>query len=156
MNTVPPPAMRGVMIRSAAQVALALRVAQGLGRTEALPLLSPPGAARWLGARLFLAMVAEGARQAAESGAPLPAPLPVLDCRGAPGLALAALRHGLPVVVLEPNCPAFAAAEAVARALNAALWPAPPPTLDLGPGRMETIGTHLRLTRWLKGEEPGR
>ncbi|MDJ0389907.1 hypothetical protein QMO56_17510 [Roseomonas sp. E05] len=141
------------MVRSAEQVALALRTAEALGRSEALPLVSPPGAARWLGAPLFLAMVAEGARQAAE-GRP-PAPLPVLDCRTAPGLALAALRAGLPVVVLEPECPAFAAAEAVARALNAAIWPAPPPAVDLGPGRATAPRTHLRLTRWLAAEEPG-
>ncbi|HWL83297.1 MAG TPA: hypothetical protein VNR89_20285 [Roseomonas sp.] len=154
MNAVWPPAMRGVVVRSATQVALALRAAQALGRAEALPLLSPPGAARWLGPRLFLAMVAEGARQAAAGGR-LPGPLPVLDCRTAPGLALAALRAGLPVVVLEPDCPAFAAVEAVAGTLNAAVWPSPPPALDLGPGRAETARTHLRLARWLGAEEAG-
>ncbi|MXP62152.1 hypothetical protein E0493_02145 [Roseomonas sp. M0104] len=160
MIALRPPEVRGVVVRSAAQVALALRAARAAGRSAPLPLLSPPGAARWLGAPLFLEMVAEGTRQATPEARPrlplpLPRALPVLDCRGAPGLALAGLRGGVPVVVLEPECPAFGSVAAVAQALGTELWPSPPPALDLGPDRGEPYRTHLRLARWMKEEEPG-
>lgn len=154
MDAVQPPVRglpRGVIVRSAGQAALALRLARDLGDCGPLPLVSPPGAGRWLGPRLFLAMMEQAARLA-----PGVAPLPVLDCRGAPGLALAALRAGVPAVVLEPGCPAFpAVAEAAAALRGVALWPAPPPVFDPGPGRSLGRATQLRLLQWLGAQEAG-
>ncbi|HWX48680.1 MAG TPA: hypothetical protein VNZ61_11550 [Roseomonas sp.] len=154
MDAVQPPVRglpRGIILRSAAQAGMALRLARELGCAGPLSLVSPPGAARWLGPRLFLAMV-----EAAARSAPGLVLLPALDCRGAPGFALAALRAGVPVVVLEPGCPAFpAVAEAAAALPGVALWPAPPPALDLGPRNSLDPATQIRLHQWLGTEEAG-
>lgn len=69
---------------------------------------SPPDCPRRQGVPWFAALVAGTA----------PPVLPVLDCGDAPGLALAALRLGLPAVRLAPG-PAVAAVVAVAADLGA-------------------------------------
>lgn len=125
------PTGRGVLVRDAAQAALALGVARALGQRRPLLLVSPPGAAAWMGAPLFLAGIAAAQRLVPE----VPAAA-VLDCGAAPGLALAAL--GLPpeaplvAVILDPGCPAWGAVASVAAAQGRPLWRATPPCLDLG------------------------
>ncbi|WP_146201810.1 hypothetical protein [Teichococcus aestuarii] len=148
--------MRGVVVRDAAGVALALRAARGRGLHGPLPLLSPPGAASWLGAPLFLALIRAGG--AAPPGLepplepppePWPEPWPVLDCGQAPGHALAALRAGVAAVVLAPECPAFPTLAALApgRVLAAA-----PPALDLAHGTAGRPATEEQVARWLAAD----
>jgi len=138
--------MRGVVARGATEVALALRVAASCGLSGPLPILSPPGAALWLGPSLFLAHIAAG-RAMAGPGAP--EALAVLDCGPAPGHALAALRAGVPVVVLDPGLPAFPMLASAAREAGVALWPEAPPALGLGGRRPDHPATAERLRRWL-------
>ncbi|WP_159997341.1 hypothetical protein [Roseomonas sp. 18066] len=128
--------IRAVTVGDAGDAVLALRVARDLGLDSTVTLVSPPGAAAWLGAPLFLAIIA-----AAEAEVPGVAAFAVLDCGAAPGLALAALGSGLGAVVLAP-CPAFAQVAAAAAAAGTPLWPAPPPALALRlePGRTGPAG----------------
>lgn len=152
--------MRGLVVRGAADVALALRAAGGRGLGGPLPLLSPPGAATWLGAPLFLAQIRAGGAAPPGMQPPLepqPEPWPVLDCGQAPGHALAALRAGVAAVVLAPECPAFPALAALApgRVLAAA-----PPALDLAHGPRGRPATEEQVARWLaadpaRGSGPG-
>lgn len=126
-----PSRLRGVIVRDTGDAVLALRVAHALGLPGPVPLVSPPAAAGWLGAPLFLALIA--AARAEVPGIPV---LPVLDCGAAPGLALAALgevrpdRTGLGAVVLAP-CPAFETVRGAAAEAGLPLWPAAPPSLSL-------------------------
>ncbi|PHK96540.1 hypothetical protein CR162_04230 [Pseudoroseomonas rhizosphaerae] len=140
--------MRGIVVRDAAGVALALRAAAEAGLRGPLPLLSPPGAATWLGAPLFLAQIAAGG--AAPPGLE---PWPVLDCALAPGHALAALRAGVAAVVLLPECPAFPALAALA---PGRVLPAAPPSLDLAARNPRgRDGALAEIARWL-ADDPAR
>ncbi|ONG56671.1 hypothetical protein BKE38_05450 [Pseudoroseomonas deserti] len=115
-------------VRDAADAVLALQVARDLGLEGPVTLVSPPGAAAWLGAPLFLATIA-----AARQQVPGIEVFAVLDCGAAPGLALAALTEGgLGAVVLAP-CPGFEAVRGAAAEAGLPLWPAPPPCLRLQP-----------------------
>jgi hypothetical protein len=125
--------LRGVRVRDAAEARLALQVAARLRLPFPVPLVSAAGAAAWLGAPLFLAILAEAA-----SAVPGALPFAVLDCGDAPGLALAALGLPLGAVILEPG-PAFAAVAAAAAEAGTPLWPAAPPCLELE-GRLAAPG----------------
>lgn len=134
----PPPA---VVAHDTAQATAALRLAGPRG----VLLLSAPGAAGSLGAGWFLAM----ARQAAEAvpGVPHQAGL---DCGDAPGHALAALRAGARLLILDPACPAFAAVAAAAAETGARVWTARPPALDLRGLDLRRPGGRARLVAWLR------
>jgi hypothetical protein len=137
------PALR---LHDAAQLAAAMAVAAPMlppGRV--LPLLSAPGAVGWMSPDLFLAIVARGM---AGHGVPH---VPVLDCGGAAGHALGALRAGCPVVVLAP-CPAFPMVAGAAAEVGLLLWPAAPPALDLLGWAPESAYGTARLRAWLAGD----
>ncbi len=68
----------------------------------------------------------------------------LLDCGDAPGRAVAALRLGLPGLVLSCEPAAFAAVAAIAGVTGAKLLAAAPPALDLG-----QRGAERRLAAWL-------
>lgn len=116
-------------------------VIHGLGHAvaalaEGLPvtLLSAPGAGCYAGALWWRALVAQA--RAAHPATPC---TDILDCADAPGHAMAAIRAGQAILVLDPACPAFPRIAALARTL-----PARPPALDLG-----TRGAERRLRAWL-------
>lgn len=138
---------RAVLVHDAAGMELALAAAgEMLPAGLTLPLLSAPGAARWLSPHLFLAMV-ERARAAAAT-TPY---LPVLDCGTAPGHALAALRAGCPALVLDAACPAFPVLAGAAAEAGALLWPRAPEALDTAGLRPGDAWAEARLRDWLRG-----
>jgi hypothetical protein len=138
----PPAPMPAVTVHAAAEARLALALAGERG----VLLLSAPNAGGFLGPAWFLAIVA--AARAAMPGVPHK---PVLDCADAPGQALAALRAGVPEVVLDPACPAFAQVAAVAAALGARIRDRRPRSLDLGPLDLTRAGARAKLAAWLSG-----
>ncbi|WP_149538218.1 hypothetical protein [Siccirubricoccus phaeus] len=132
-----PPA---VVVHATAEAAAALAHAGPAGAT----LLSAPGAAGSLGPAWFLALVAGAA--AAHPAVPH---LALLDCAEAPGQALAALRAGLPALVLDPTCAAFPALAAAAAECGALLLPERPSALDLGRLDLRRPGGRGLLAQWL-------
>ena len=68
----------------------------------------------------------------------------LLDCAGASGHALAAMRVGLRGLVLEPLAPGYARVAAIARRDGILLLESPPPALD-----MAHSGAAYRLGEWL-------
>jgi hypothetical protein len=115
---------RAIIVHSLGHALAALAAAEGLG--VSVTLASAPGAAAYLGAGYFQSMV-EGARDA-YPGAAFGA---VLDCGAAPGLALAALRQGLPAVCLRAPAKTLAKVAEIAAAHGALLNPEMGPALDL-------------------------
>ena len=101
----------------------------------ALTLLSATGAASFAGAGWWRALVA-----LARTTHPHTPCQDVLDCADAPGHAMAAIRLGQAILVLDPACPAFARVAALAVVL-----PARPTALDLA-----EPGAARRLRAWLK------
>ncbi|WP_111398368.1 hypothetical protein [Humitalea rosea] len=87
-------------------------------------LLSPPGACAWLGPAGWLALIAQA--RALCPGVPFGH---ALDCGAAPGHALAALRAGVPILVLAGAHPAYPAVAGAAAEAGAVLLPAPPPAI---------------------------
>lgn len=126
------------------------RAAVALAGPRGVLLLSMPAAAGSLGAAWFLALAA----QAVEGLREPPPHWAVLDCGDAPGYALAALRAGLRVLVLDPAVPAFPAVAAAAAEVGAAVWPERPPALDLGGLDLHAPAGrgHRRLAEWLAGD----
>ncbi|WP_230169251.1 hypothetical protein [Roseomonas sp. CECT 9278] len=112
-------------------------------------LLSAPGAGGFAGPAWFLGMIAAAA--AAHPGIPLQA---ALDCADAPGTALAALRAGARLVVLDHDSPGYAAVAAAAAEIGARLLPARPPSLDLGRVDLRRRDDLARLVAWLAMEAP--
>jgi hypothetical protein len=102
-------------------------------------LLSAPAAAGYAGCLWWRELVA-----AARSLHPATPALDVLDCGAAPGYAMAALRVGQRLLVLDPACPAFAAVADAAATLGAHVLAQRPAALDLA-GR----GARRRLVGWL-------
>jgi hypothetical protein len=72
-----------------------------------------------------------------------------LCCGEAPGHALAALRAGCRLLVLEGDCLAFPAVAASAAEIGARLLPARPPALDLAPLDLRRNSARIPLARWL-------
>ncbi len=133
-----------LIARGAAEAAAALRLAEGRPAT----LLSAPGAAGWLGAAAWRALVAEAAARA--PGAHF---ADLLCCGDAPGQALVALRAGCRWLVLDRACPAFAQVEAAAGEVGAILLPGRPPALDLAGLDLRKPGGALLLRRWLEQDD---
>jgi len=102
-------------------------------------LLSARGAAAYAGCGWWRALM-----QAAGAA------IDILDCAGAPGYAMAALRIGQRCVILDPG-PAFAAVSAAASLLGAVVLDARPAALDLA-----DRGAERRLRAWLEGDNPER
>jgi hypothetical protein len=102
-------------------------------------LLSAPGAAGYAGCLWWRELVA-----AARACHPATPALDALDCAAAPGYAMAALRVGQRLLVLDPTCPAFSAVANAAATVGAHLLPARPPALDLA-----ARGAQRRLAGWL-------
>lgn len=145
--------LRAIQVADAAEAGLACRAAAALaarGWAGPLWLVSPPAAAGWLSPALFLALLRRGA-------APCPT-LPwrgVLDCGAAPGLGLAALRAGMPALVLARG-PSFAALEAVAAEAGAMLWPERPPCLAVATLPPQESRAFERIQAWIAPESgPG-
>jgi hypothetical protein len=124
-----------VIVHGAGDVAFALEVAAG----RPIVLLSAPGAAGYLGVAGFVALLAP--RGALGQG--------ILDAAAAPGHALAALRAGVPCVVLAPHLPAWGALAALAQGLGARLLAAAPPALDLARVDFHKPQGRVHLARWL-------
>jgi hypothetical protein len=103
-------------------------------------LLSGEAAAGYAGCLWWRELVA-----AARAAHPATAALDVLDCGAAPGHAMAALRVGQRLLVLDPACPAYPAVVSAATPLGAVVLPARPPALDLG-----VPGARRRLAGWLR------
>lgn len=129
-----------IVVRGAGEAAAALRLAAG----RRLLLLSAPGAAALIGAAGWRALVSRAASGLPDAGAE-----DALCCGAAPGLALAALREGCRIVVLEGACPAFDAVESAAAELGASLLPARPPALDLRGLDLCRPAAQVRLAQWL-------
>jgi hypothetical protein len=131
-----------VVVHGAAHAAAALAAAGPRG----VVLLSAPGAGGFLGAPVFLRIIAEAA--AAHPGVPHRA---VLDCGDAPGFALAALRAGACTVVLDPACPAWPAVAAAAAAVGATVLPERPGALDMACLDLRRAAGRSLLAAWLSG-----
>ena len=105
-------------------------------------LLSAPGAARFAGCLWWRRLIELGQAEFPGTGMQ-----DVLDCAESPGQAMAALRVGQRLLVLDPACPAYTAVAAAAATLGAVVLPARPPALDLA-----APGAGRRLAAWLKGD----
>lgn len=138
-----------LVVRDVAEAAAALALSGG---REVL-LLSAPGAAGFLGAGGWRALVAAAARQA--PGVPF---RDALCCAAAPGLALAALRAGCRIVVLDAACAAFRQVAGAAFQLGATLLPARPAALDLGALDLSVPHGRRILAAWLteRPDDSGR
>lgn len=136
-NGLLPPAL---LVRGAAAAAAALRLAAG----RRVTLLSAPGAAGWLGAEGWRALLAQAA--ATVPAAPFD---DLLCCGDAPGRALAALRAGCRALVLEGAVPAFGAVRDAAAEIGAVVLPARPPALDLAGLNLAKPGAAAVVRRWL-------
>ncbi len=107
-------------------------------------LLSAPAAAGYAGCLWWRELVA-----AARAAHPATPALDVLDCGAAPGHAMAALRVGQRLLILDPACPAYRAVAGAAATLGAHVLPARPPALD-----MAARGAQRRLAGWLAVADP--
>ena len=107
---------------------------------RAVCLLSAPAAGRYAGAAWWRAMV-EAAR---EEASPEIVVDDILDCGDAPGAAMAALRLGQRVLILDPRCPAFAAVAGAATTLGGRVLQVRPRSLDLARRHAERA-----LAAWL-------
>jgi len=138
-----------LVVRDAAAATAAL----ALSSSREVLLLSAPGAAGFLGAGGWRALVAAAAR-----GAPEAPFRDALCCADAPGLALAALRGGCRMLVLDGACAAFGQVAGAASQLGATLLPARPAALDLS--ALDLAAPHGRriLAAWLTGrpDDSGR
>ena len=98
-------------------------------------LLSAPAAAVWAGVGWWQALV-----QAAAVAQPATSHHDILDCGASPGRAMAALRMGQRIIILDPACPAFARVAS----LGAIVLTQRPPALDLA-----ARGAERQLAAWL-------
>ncbi len=103
----------------------ALRAAAEAG--VAVMLLSPPGAARSMGAAVFQAMIAEARGQFPGVDA-----VAVLDSADEPGAAMRALRHGSEAIRLVAAPEIVSKINAMAAQVESILEPGGIPSLDLG------------------------
>lgn len=132
--------MPAVTVHGLAQARAALALAGPRG----VLLLSPPAAAGWAGVGWFLALVAQ-----ARASDPHVRCEAALDCGAEAGAALAAMRTGAPVVILDGNCPAFPAVAAAAAESNATLWPTRPDALDMAHHDPRSRHANKNLVAWL-------
>ncbi len=137
------PLLRAVVIHGHAHGLAALEAARGAraqGSAAQLVLLSAPGAASFLGAGWWLALMEMLGSQIAACEA-----AQCLDCGAAAGRAMEALRLGLRWLILAAECPHYAAVSSRAAALGASLQSARPAALDLA-----ERGAERRLRGWLQ------
>ena len=134
-----------VVVTAAEGATEALRLAAG----RRLLLLSAEGAGGFLGPRGWRALVAYIAAHA--PGACFE---DALCCGDAPGHALAALRAGCRIVVLDAAAPAFPAVAEAARGGGATLLPARPPALDLRVLDLRRDAARAHFLRWLAAHPP--
>jgi hypothetical protein len=120
-----------------------------LGRP--VTLLSAYGAALYAGCLWWVELIA-----AARAAVPDTQCEDILDCADAPGRAMAALRVGQRLLILDPALPAYQAVAAAAATLGATVLPARPPSLDLGPRDLRDAYKRARLAQWLAQEPPGQ
>ncbi len=120
---VPPPA---IIVHDLAGATAALTAAAALG--VAVAVRSAPGAVRYLGARLFLDIVAE-----ALIAVPDAAAVAVVDCGADAGHALSALRSGATRIRVDLPAAARGRLAAIAAARGAVIDDDPAPALDLLP-----------------------
>jgi hypothetical protein len=139
-----PPA---VLVRSAGEAAEILRLAAG----RPVLLLSAPAAGGALGARGWRALVARAAAEV--PGAPF---ADALCCGAAPGQALAALRQGCRILVLDGACAAFPAVAGAAAELGARVLPARPAALDPRGLDLRQPAIRDRIAQWLTGQVDDR
>ncbi len=130
---------RAVVIRSALEAEFVLRLAAG----RPVLLLSAEGAAGFLGPRGWRALLARAA--AVHPGVPFQ---DALCCGAAPGHALAALRAGCRILVLDGGAPGFAAVAGAAAEAGALLWPKRPPAFDPVGLDLRRPGPQARLAAW--------
>lgn len=119
--------------------AAAAALAPGL----AVTLISPPGAALSMGAPWWRALIA-----AATDAFPATAAIDLIDCAASPGAALAALRAGLPRLVLAPETPARAVIARAAAECGAELFATRPPALTL-PADPASLRARAMIIAWL-------
>jgi hypothetical protein len=110
-------AERVAVVHSLAEV----RAVLAAERVSAAVLVSPPGAAGYLGVGFFAALV-----DAARDEFPGIAIEAVMDCGEDPGWALSALRMGFKTIVLRGDPRARARVAAIARAMGAHVVTRPP------------------------------
>ncbi len=103
---------------------MALEAARAAGRPVSL--LSPPGAAAWLGPGYFAQLAAAARGEFGDVDAEF-----VLDCATLPGLALAALRCGIKAIAVDVEDEVRRRVAALAVAAGARLVEIRPPALDL-------------------------
>ena len=127
-----------IIVHDLAHVRAALAAAADLG--VAVTLTSAPDAAAYLGSGAFKAMIDLGRREFPQ--VPLTA---VLDCGDAPGLALGALRIGIPAVRLHAAPDVLARVADIAGQLGAVLDTDDRPGLDLARER----DPEAACRRWL-------
>ena len=131
----PEPASRRIVLPYQAVVVHGLADAvAALGEALPVTLLSAPGAASFVGAGWWRALIAR-----ARAAHPHTQCQDVLDCADAPGHAMAAIRLGQAILVLDPACPAFPRVATLATVL-----PTRPPALDLA-----ERGAARHLRAWL-------
>ena len=104
-------------------------------------MLSARGAALYAGCLWWRELIA-----AARAAHPATPAYDVLDCADAPGTAMAALRAGQRLLVLDAACPGFASVRGAAATLGTRVLPHAPPALDLA-----EPGARRRLAGWLVG-----
>ena len=110
-------AKRVAVVRSLAEA----RAVLGASAGAEFVLVSPPGAAGYLGVGYFAALV-----DAARAEFPGSAIEAVMDCGDDPGWALSALRMGFKTIVLRGDRRARARVAAIARAMGAHVVTRPP------------------------------
>ncbi len=137
--------MPAVVIHALAQADAALAAAGPRG----VLLLSAHGAGAFAGHRWFVTMVAEARRRH-----PAVACAAALDCADAAGSALAAVRAGVGIIVLDGACPAFAAVAAAAAEVGAHILPSRPVAFDLGQTDLRRRDDRAALADWLAMEAP--
>ena len=101
-------------------------VRRALAKRRPVTILSPPGAALFLGPAAWEAMIRLARAEHPDVMAP-----DLLDCAHATGLALAAIRLGLSGLVLWPEAPARAGVLAIASTLGAIVLEEAPPATTL-------------------------
>ena len=116
---------------------------QALAGGLPVTLLSQRGAALFAGCQFWRSLVLQA--RAAHPNTPVH---DVLDCADASGYALAALRIGQHIIVLDPDAPGRDSVAAVARERGDLLLDRPPPALDL-----RDKSAARRLEGWLRSHD---
>ncbi len=124
MSDTPRIKTAAIVVHQPAHAEAALVAAEELERPVVL--LSPPGAAAFMGAAYFQAMIAD-----AMNAHPGVAVTAVLDCGDAAGLALGALRQGIGAVCFRGAPEVAARLREIAKQGRALVFEARPEALDL-------------------------